>query len=187
MDILHEAAKAWNELTKYTYHIRYGKHATAYEINLRFDKAEFYHLAGFQYLNDVVLPYRTSHPKIIDAVLTNKIAERHISKSKNFELVKDRLIAISKLEAMLDNQFNIYNFNPKVLPFYTKIPAKNLITAEVGDVIFLFTDDRENGEAYSKSIFLKRGELDYAKNQKALKILSVEKCLTEKETESMAL
>ena len=175
MDLLYEAALAWRELTAYAYQITYGKSGVLHTITLQFDAGEFYHLAGFQYLRDLVLPVRFSHTKAIDAVLAGKITEAHIAKSENYEAIKERLTAITKLKAALDTSFEVYKFNPDVLPFYTKIKAENLILAKCGEVVFLFTDQAADGTAFSKSIFLRRADRDFSRNQKALSVLKVER------------
>lgn len=175
MDLLYEAASAWQELTACTYRITYGKSGVLHTITLKFDGSEFYHLAGFQYMNDIVLSFRFSHAKAIEAVLTGRITEAHISKGDNYEAIKERLTAITKLKKAMDASFQIYKFNPEVLPFYTKIKAENLILAKCEDIVFLFTDQAKDGAAFSKSIFLKREGRDFSRNQKPLAILKVER------------
>lgn len=175
MDLLYQAAQAWKDLTQYTYRITYGQNKTLHTITLKFCTDEFYHLAGFQYTKDVVLPVRFSHTKTLDVILSGKITEADIAKSENYPMIAERLTAITKLKAALDTAFIVYQFNPKVLPFYTNITAKNLICAQCGDVVFLFTDNNANGEAFSKSVFLKRPDHDFSKNQKALTIFRVER------------
>lgn len=175
MDLLYQAAAAWKALTEYTYRITYGKNKVLHTITLKFRADEFYHLAGFQYTKDIVLPVRFSHPKTLNVILSGKITEAHIIKSENYPMITERLIAIAKLKAALDTTFTLYQFNPKVLPFYTNITAQNLISAECGDVVFLFTDSSANGESFSKSVFLKRPDHDFRANQKALAILRVER------------
>ena len=175
MDLLYEAASAWQELTAFTYRITYGKRGVLHTITLKFEVSEFYHLAGFQYMNDIVLPFRFSHAKAVDAALTGRITQEHIAKSENWEAIKERLTAITKLRQALDTSFSVYKFNPEVLPFYTKIKAENLILARCEDVVFLFTDQSKDGIAFSKSIFLKREGRDFSRNQKPLSILKVER------------
>ena len=116
MDLLYEAASAWQELTAFTYRITYGKRGVLHTITLKFEVSEFYHLAGFQYMNDIVLPFRFSHAKAVDAALTGRITQKHIAKSENWEAIKERLTAITKLRQALDTSFSVYKFNPGVLP-----------------------------------------------------------------------
>ena len=156
MDLLYEAASAWQELTAF---FRIGsstESVASYTITLQFEVSEFYHLAGFQYMNDIVLPVRFSHTKAIEAALSGRITQAHIAKSENWEAIKERLTAITKLRQALDTSFSVYKFHPEVLPFYTKITAENLILARCEDIVFLFTDQSKDGTAFSKSIFLKR-------------------------------
>ena len=67
------------------------------EIKIIFEEADFHHLAGFQYLNDVQI-YKTARNKIINAVINGKINLEHLQKSKNyFTMIEPRLLALSKL------------------------------------------------------------------------------------------
>lgn len=175
MDLLYQAAMAWRELTAYTYRITYGKNKTLHTITLKFRTDEFYHLAGFQYTKDIVLPVRFSRPKTLDVILSGKITEKHIAKSENYPMITERLTAITQLKSALETAFTVYQFNAKVLPFYTNITAQNLISAQCGDVVFLFTDSNASGEAFSKSVFLKHPDHDFSINQKALAIFRVER------------
>lgn len=175
MDLLYQAAMAWRELTTYTYRITYGKNKKLHTITLKFRADEFYHLAGFQYTKDIVLPVRFSRPKTLDVILSGKITEKHITKSENYPMITERLTAITQLKSALETAFTVYQFNAKVLPFYTNITAQNLISAQCGDVVFLFTDSNASGEAFSKSVFLKRPDHDFSINQKALAIFKVER------------
>lgn len=174
-DLLQQAAAAWEELTAYTYRITYGKSGVLHEIILGFDWAEFYHLTGFQYLKDIALPVRFSHAKTIDVILSGKLTEADIAKSESYESIRERLTAITKLKAGLDTSFTVYQFKPGSLPFFTRITAEYLISAECGDIVFLFTDKEMGGKAFSKSIFLKRPGRDFGQNQKALAVLKVER------------
>lgn len=175
MDLLQQAAAAWEELTAYTYRITYGKSGVLREIVLGFDQAEFYHLAGFQYLSDIALPVRFSHAKTIDVILSGKLTETDIAKSESYESIRERLTAITMLKAGLDTSFTVYQFKPDSLPFFTRLTAEHLISAECSDLVFLFTDREKGGKAFSKSIFLKRPGRDFRQNQKALAVLKVER------------
>ena len=67
-------------------------------------------------MNDIVLPFRFSHAKAVDAALTRRITQAHIAKSEDLEAIKERLTAITKLRQALDTSFSVYKFNPGVLP-----------------------------------------------------------------------
>lgn len=175
MDLLQQAAAAWEELTAYTYRITYGKSGVLHEIVLGFTRSEFYHLAGFQYLKDITLPVRFSHVKTIDVILSGKLTIADIAKSENYESIRERLTAITELKAGLDAPFQVYQFKPDALPFFTRITAEHLISAECGNIVFLFTDRAEDGKAFSRSIFLKQPGHDFRQNQKALAVLKVER------------
>ena len=123
MDLLYEAASAWQELTAFSYRIIYGKRGILHTITLQFEVSEFYHLAGFQYMNDIVLPVRFSHTKAIEAALSGRITQAHIAKSENWEAIKERLTAITKLRQALDTSISENNYQPELLPYNTKKTA----------------------------------------------------------------
>ena len=53
-NILYQAASAWQKLTDYRYIFTYGYKKNLYTINLTFSMEDFPHLAGFQYLKDLI-------------------------------------------------------------------------------------------------------------------------------------
>lgn len=176
MDLLRQAAQAWLALTAYEYHIVCAKRKTLHDLYLRFAPDEFYHVAGFPHLNDIVLPIRFSQTRAMDKVLQGAVEESHIDKSQNYlTAVRPRLLAIIQLKTVLDRSFSTYTFDPNKVPAYTKINASYLITGGDPDVVFLFTD-RKNGskEIFSRSIFL-RDRKDYRQNQTKLTLLLTER------------
>ncbi|MFQ8765862.1 MAG: hypothetical protein ACLR8U_04610 [Oscillospiraceae bacterium] len=108
-------------------------------------------------MNDIVLPVRFSHTKAIEAALSGRITQAHIAKSENWEAIKERLTAITKLRQALDTSFSVYKFHPEVLPFYTKITAENLILARCEDIVFLFTDQSKRRYGVFKVDFPETG------------------------------
>ena len=104
MDILLKAAQIWNSLlntsVSYTYikKDKTKKQETSQEIKIIFDKADFHHLAGFQYLNGIQI-YRTFRNKITDEIINGKIRIEQIQKSDNYtDMVEPRLLALCKLQ-----------------------------------------------------------------------------------------
>lgn len=176
MDQLLSAAKAWQALIPIKYHISCGKQGKLHSIHLAFEAADFFHIAGFQYLSDIVFPFRFSHARLVDAVLSGRITEPQIAKSERYEAwVKNRLIAITHLQAMLEGSFSAYRFDARRLPFFTKISAEYLFAADEGELVLLFSDQSDTGTYFPKSAFLRRPDLDYRKNQSRLTILRIER------------
>ena len=124
MDLLYDAAVAWNRLLQDRYEITYGKNKKLHTIVLEFQTGEFYHLAGFPHAKDIALPLRGSQSKMLANVLTGKITGAMLEKSTNYEtIIKRKLEAIIRLEQLLSSPCQVYLYNPRKLPFYTDIKA----------------------------------------------------------------
>lgn len=175
MDLLYGAAVAWQRLLKYRYEMICGKSKKLYPIILTFDPSEFYHLAGFPHIDDIVFNIQFPKSKMLEKVLDGTITNNMISSSENYEtIVKGKLQAIIQLEQLLDNCYKAYLYDPKRLPFYTKIIGKYLIVDESNDVVFLFADSTDETNYFSRSTFV-MGDQDFRANQSKITVLKVEK------------
>lgn len=177
-DLLVRAAEAWKSLLSVQYHFTYGKNGKLLTVTLGFEPDEFYHVAGFAHLSDIVFPFRFSHTKVIDVILSGKVKLELLKKSEYYEeMVRPRLEAIVRLQDLLDSDFVTYTYNQEVVPFYSRIEAKYLISNISGDVVFAFTDQNaESGVYYTRSAFM-MGTRDFRKNQKKIKLLKKEKAV----------
>ena len=81
-DLLFEAAKAWEYLLDIQYVLNYGMKDRILRYVLKFRKEDFFHLAGFQYLNDINIP-KYSKAKYLEKVIDRTILGEHIRKSLN--------------------------------------------------------------------------------------------------------
>lgn len=172
MDLLYEAAAAWKKLLDYRYEIVWGKKGTLHCIFLDFQACEFYHLAGFPHIKDISFPVRFPQSKMMDKVLDKTITQDMIMRSGSYEkTVRRKLMAVIRLEQMLNNCPRVYQFNPRKLNFYTKIEANYLLVDDENDVLFLFAAKEESGNRiYSKSAFM-MDKQDFRTNQTELKLL----------------
>lgn len=179
MNILIQSAIAWKELTEYRYQFLYGYKKTLYTINLSFSYEDYPHLAGFQYLKDIVLPNYTS-AQIVNRIIENKITFEQIQKSNRYEeMVKPRLKALIHLKDSLDNDFILYSFMPQMYPFIANIKANYLIASHFNIDSFIFII-RTSPNGNSKCDFLccsafTKGERDYETNQKKRSLLKKER------------
>ena len=110
-----EAAKAWQQLTKTRYYIAAGRKGKLYRFRLEFGYADFPHLAGMQYAQDVDFGLRASEyygEKLIPALLNNKMDGAKIEKSRSWEKIRGRLHAIINLQQTLESDFSIALFDP---------------------------------------------------------------------------
>ena len=176
MSLLYDAAAAWQALLGFRYEIICGKSKKLYKILLCFDASEFYHLAGFPHIRDIVFPVRFSQRKMMEKVLDGTITEEMITPSVSYEgMVKRKLTAIIHLEELLNRCAKVYQFNPRKLPFHTEIRATYLLVDAVTNVVFLFTDTADGGKTFfSRSTFV-MDEHDFRANQSSMTVLQIKR------------
>lgn len=152
-DILYQAASVWNELTEYNYLLTYGCKNKLYEINLTFSPEDFPHLAGFQYLKDIVLP-RYSPQKTVSRILDGTIRAEQIQKK-------------------------LFSYMPRMYPFYTHIKADYLISHHSDTTCFVFII-HANTDSSAKCNYLccsafKQQKRNYETNQRSRTVLKKER------------
>ena len=176
-NLLLDAASVWKELSDYRYEIIYGYKRKLYEINLSFNPEEFQHLAGFQYLKDITLP-RYNSSVTLKRILDRKITFEQIIKSSNYEsMVKPRLEAISKLNNILDNDFRLFSYMPKMYSFSTTIKAEYIISYhfDKNTFVFIVKLSSENEKEYVCCSSFTEGDRNYEENQRQRTILKKSK------------
>lgn len=178
-NILYQAASVWKKLAEYRYIFTYGYKKQLYTINLTFSMEDFPHLAGFQYLKDLTLP-RYNPSKTVDRILDTTIKYEQIIKGAQYEeMVKPRLEALVRLEDILNNEFLLFSYMPKMYPFTTMIKADYLISSHLNMISFVFIiQTSPNGEAkcdYLCCSAFTKGERDYETNQRTRAILKKER------------
>lgn len=176
MDLLYDAAAAWKKLLDYRYEIIWGKRGTQYSISLDFKADEFYHLAGFPHMKDIQFPVRFPQTIMMEKVLDKVITQEMIQHSQFYEkTVRSKLMALVRLEQMLNNCPNVYQFNPRKLNFFTRITADYLLSDDQNGVLFLFTETVQDGtRTYSKSTFM-MDQQDFQTNQTQMKLLMLKR------------
>lgn len=178
-NILYQAAAVWKKLTEYRYVFTYGYKKQLYTINLTFTMEDFPHLAGFQYLKDLTLP-KYYPRKIVNQILNHKILYEQIIKGAQYEeMVKPRLKALIHLEDILNNEFLLFSYMPKMYPFTTTIKADYLISSHLNTTSFVFIiQTTSNGDAkcdYLCCSAFTKGERDYEANQRTRALLKKER------------
>lgn len=172
--LLYKAAFVWDHISKYKYGFTYGFKMNLYTINLSFSSADFPHLAGFQYLKDLTLP-RFTPSKTVAKILDGTITQEQIEKGLQYEeMVKPRLLALSALERMLDNEFSLYSFMPRFYSFVTSIRADYLIASHVDDASFVFLIREGERSTVSDCICcstFRKDSRDYEQNQRPFTLM----------------
>lgn len=173
MNKLIESAKIWNELSDFKLHIVYGYKAEKISIYVDFKNEDYFHLAGFQYLNDITLP-KFSKSKTINKVLDETINFDVIQNSINYlNKVEPRLDALCSVKSIFRGHFKLYRYNKNLYSFYSNIKADYLVFDEVTRTpYFLFL--REGEECFKTISTFSKGSRNYTENQKVLNILLIE-------------
>ena len=136
--LLYRAASTWNSLSVFRYSFTYGFRMKLHTLNLSFSPEDFPHLAGFQYLKDLILP-RYTPAKTVEKILDGTIAQEMIEKGQQYkEFVEPRLLALASLDQIMDSPFALYSYMPQMYPFYTALKADYLIASHLDDISFVF-------------------------------------------------
>lgn len=181
--LLYRAAKTWDRLSNYCYRLTYGYKMNLYTITLSFSSRGFAHVAGFQYLKDLELP-RYTPEKQVARILEGKITQKQIENGIQYtETVEPRLLAVTFLEEILDNEFTLCSFTARFCQFTTQIKANYLISSNASRASFVFltrvNKDKFTYECICTSAFLKGGR-DFEANQRPYALLKkVKVCLAD--------
>ena len=136
--LLYRAASTWSSISCYRYSFTYGFRMKLHTLHLSFSAEDFPHLAGFQYLKDLVLP-RFTPAKTVEKVLDGTISQEMIEKGSQYmTMVRPRLMALAALDSILDQPFTLYSYMPQMYPFYAAIKADYLIASHINDISYVF-------------------------------------------------
>lgn len=179
MGLLFDAAVAWDNLYDTTYDFllgRKGRWSSSFILN--FSPEDFPHLAGMQYATDIDFGLNRAEirsGKFIAKILSGEIDDELILKSAEWKnRLRGRLEGITLLEETLDNNFEIYKFNPGSVPFGSRIDAKYVIkNARTGVTFFVFVAD-DDERWFCRSIFQLK-VADYTRNQTHITVLKKKK------------
>lgn len=173
-----EAARAWQRLPETEYRITAGRRGKTFSFALSFAFADFPHIAGMQYAQDMdfgLRPFEYYGEKLIPSILTSKLEASRIEQSRNWSRIKGWLNAVVHLQETLDSEFLIARFNPKLVRVNSKIDAEYVIkNLQSGEIFFVFIDKGKDQCYDCKSAFEKT-TVDFLENQAILTMLKKEK------------
>ncbi len=102
----------FSKLLNIEYNLTIGRKGKTTSIKLTFDKRDCFHLMGLQYISDVP-ELQGDRGKVFDKILSNEINSEKILHSVFYDDIKDRIIATSQLESILDSNdikiFKLYS------------------------------------------------------------------------------
>ena len=176
MDLVQKCALAFNELLVYEYHFVIGRKGKIKEFYLSFDKTDFHHLAGLHKLKDIAQIQKGARSKIFESIIKGEISTELVAKSVYYEQMRDRIVLLTGLEKMLDNNQMIFRYNEKVHKF-SLIKADYLLEGKANSIpAYLFLGKRNHDEKEQMCrTFFSVGDKDYTQGQPCYTLLKKEK------------
>ena len=174
-DKLQRCALAFQKLIDTQYEFIIGRKGQMSKIILNFSETEFVHLAGLHKLVDNEFFRTASRKKVFDYALEGKISYDTLTKSENFDFVKERIEYFEFLENMLDRNDIIFKYNAKRNVF-SLIQADYLLQSEhTGRDIYIFLDRLEDTDLHFCRSFFPKGDKDFTAGQTKYTFLYKEK------------
>ena len=174
MNLLKKCAEVFEKYIGYNYTFTLD---CKLSITVEFRAAHFYHLAGLQYLTDIVQVDKSrqnnSTSRIYKKIIKNKITQELIEKSGFYNKIEERLMYLSDLGKVISSKF-IIDFD------YTKVPKTKILSK------YLLYKQYENGYAilglrynekkdvYIPETFIVEHSDYYIKNQNSYNIINIE-------------
>ena len=154
MGDIYTSAKAYEQLLDIEYHIILGKKNKTVELIIFFDENHFFHLAGFQYLEDLPDILRSRRDIVYNKILNGLITSQQVSASSFYSKISDRIDFLSYLEQIIDDNKTIFKYNPK-LEAFSAIQADFLLKNEVKtrNVFTFLSKDSDSGKYFCRSFF----------------------------------
>lgn len=172
MDILLQAAQAFEQLLKKKYIFELGKQGTLYKIDLVFTPYEFHHLAGLHKLDDIKILHKDRR-LVFKEILKRKLTCDDINESSGFKSIQKRLELIVNLEHYLDTVNSIFKYDHKK-NMSSKIRAEYVMkNTSSGNEVFYFAIKEK--QAYVGVSLFAKDVKDYTDRQIKLKLLKKEK------------
>jgi hypothetical protein len=183
MDRLKECAEVFSGLLDTKYILKLGRKNVLTELELVFDKKDFYHLIGLQKLVDIS-NLKKDRGIIFDEIMRGNITYEMIQSSayfrenqaKNIIGIEKRIDVFIFFEKLLDSPHSVFKYNNKAQQT-SKIHAEFLLESRefLPDILYLFLDKFPNADLrYCKSFFPKTKK-DYTIRQTSMTLLYKEK------------
>jgi len=143
VDKLKERAEIFNKLINVEYNIVLGKRGRLTSLKLSFDKKDFHHLIGLQYLKDRP-ELRQDGTKLFDMILHDKMTCNQISNSAFFSSIENRFLSFVYIEQFLDSNSLVFKFNRKARPGL-KMEAKYILESIANNHTAYICIDKHDG------------------------------------------
>ncbi len=173
MDKLKQCAIAFERLLPVQYNLIIGRKGQSVSIRICFAPLDFHHLMGLGKCKDLRIA-RQNRNTVFSDVLSDAITYETIAKSNYILEIENRFIPLAQIEQLLDSNELIFRYHQKQNQF-SLISAAYLLSTPLDDTeIYIFIDQREDGNYFCKSFFPK-GARDYTVGQTKYTLLYKEK------------
>lgn len=182
-DIIEESRDTYADLFDKSYHFIVGKKGKSIEFDVMFSKDQYYHLMGFQYIQDNLLSVKNNKDDIFDK-LADLDFRNELLNNEYFieENLAERISVIANLEELMDNCTDVYKYNPKA---GSRINADFVLkgTDQNGRSYFCIVKDDTLNFFVGKSAFRRSmEEKDYANGHTSYSLLYKEKSVLNLQT-----
>lgn len=183
-DIL-QATKAYKKLLDVEYQIVLGKKGKNLSLHIFFDKIQFFHLAGLQYLEDIPDIFRSKRDVLFNKILNGNITHKQIESSEFYPEIKDRIGYLVYLEDIMDSNETVFKYNPK-LESFSAFQADFLLKNEIQtrNIFTFLSEDKSSGKYFCRSFF-PQTDKDYSLGQTNWKLLYKKKIHKSTRTETV--
>lgn len=166
MDNLMKSAKAFKALLKKEYIMTIGKKGKNINFKIIFTEEDFKHLSGIHKLYDLSIS-NMSAKKIFRSSLKGIITEEDLMKSKDYEIIKERIELLKNIEKYIDGNLLPFKWDNKKCVFKCDIIADFLMkeNIEADKTVYLFL--KESISLFDKG---KKMKIDNIKKESAITI-----------------
>jgi hypothetical protein len=183
MHNVYDCLEAFRRLLDKEYHLIPGRKNVAVSVKVKFDKKEFFHLMGLQYLTDRP-ELNQDRGKVYDAIRRRRITAEQLQSSDLYYKIADRIDLLPQLENIIDSNETIFKYNQK-RNTYSVIKADYIMkSVSCGKNVFLFLAGNKLDGTYFCRSFFPQDKMDYTINQASWALLYKKKInlITEEET-----
>lgn len=175
------AAQEFQKLLDYEYEfiVVKNRNSEPLKLTLTFNKSDFFHLCGFQYLDDL-RHLNTNTGVVFDEIINgnSQYSDSMFESSVYYPKIEDRVQLLEKLETLLDNKDKV-NRSHRIFKFNrnannnSRIEASFIIRDESDNLRnYFLIDKNNNGQYYGRSCFARTlNQRDYAVGHTAYTIL----------------
>ena len=145
---IYDCVEAFQKLLEKEYYLGLGRKNVSVCLQINFDKKEYFHLMGLQYLTDRPELVR-DRGKVFDEIKEHKITAEQLESSDLYYKIAERINELPLLETIIDSNDTIFKYNQKVNT-YSVIKADYIMKNKAqGRNIYVFlAEHKEEGKYF---------------------------------------